>query len=159
MLVYLRIFAKSACYCCYEFSSLQSLRGESHKITLTSDTNCILGDMQNHPSIHHTNGYKFGVPHKYFSNSLDPCRTQKSTIFRVSFIVAKGYKFKLPKGRDRKTKEETTCQVSGFVLPMEPHVTSSWPQCMSAKRRSSSKPSMARDIIGAQCGSTQMADC
>lgn len=128
-----------------------------HKITLTSDTNCILwghADL----SIHPTTGYKFGVPHKYFSISVNLHRTQESTIFRSSFIIAKVYKFKSPKGRARKSREETAHQVSGSILPMESYATSSWPQCVPGNHKSSSKLSMARDFIGVQCGSTQMID-
>lgn len=107
-------------------------------------------------SIHPTTGYKFGVPHKYFSISVNSHRTQESTVFRSSFIIAKVYKFKSPKGRVRKSREEAAHRVSGSILPMESCATFSWPQCMPGNHKSSSKLSMARDFIGVQRGSTQM---
>lgn len=95
-------------------------------------------------------------PHKYFSISVNSHRTQESTIFRSSFIIAKVYKFKSPKGRARKSREEIAHRVSGSILPVESCATSSWPQCMSGNHKSSSKLPMARDFIGVQRGSTQM---
>lgn len=59
-------------------------------------------------SIHPTTGYKFGVSHKYFSISVNSHRTQESTVFRSSFIIAKVYKLKSPKGRVRKSRKETS---------------------------------------------------